>query len=177
MSRARITIDDSQVQAVFSALSAKKQKKALMGGIRKSAQVLIKRTKQLIKANLKNTNKPNKWNGKPMTSGVKFKGNNQKLEGKVHIMGDFRLVIFEKGNYKNRPRKTKGRKKVFNGHYRGGKREYNRIGKGHSTGNIKALYFFKQAKSDSEQQVFATLNQNIKESITRAILKGKNRFV
>lgn len=177
MSNVRITIDDSQVQAVFSALSARKQKKALMGGIRKSAQVLIKRTKQLIKANLKNTNKPNKWNGKPMTSGVKYKGDNEKLEGKVHIMGDFRLVIFEKGNYKSRPRKTKGRKKTFNGHYRGGRRQYNRIGKGHSTGNVKALYLFKQAKSDSEQQVFATLNDNIKESIMKAILRGRNRLV
>lgn len=177
MSKVNITIDDSQVQNVFSALSVRNQKKSLMNGIRKSAQVLIRRTKQLIKSKLKNTDKPNRWNGKKMVNGVKYKADRQNLEGKVHIMGDFRLKIFEKGNYKNQPRKTKGRKKVFNGTYKGGRAQYNRIGKGHSTGNIKALYFFKQAKADTEQQVFATLNSNIKESIMKAILKGRNRTV
>lgn len=177
MSNINVSIDDSQVQAVFSALSEKKQKKALMGGIRKSAQILIRRTKQLIKSKLRNTNKPSRFNGKKMVNGVKFKGDNRELEGKVHIMGDFRLKIFEKGNYKTHPRKTKSRKKVFNGSFRGGRRQYNRIGEGHSTGNIQALYFFKQAKADTEQQIFSTLTANIKESIMKAILRGRNRRI
>lgn len=148
-----------------------------MSGIRKSAQILIRRTKQLIKSKLKNTDQPNRWNGKKMVNGVKYKADSQNLEGKVHIMGDFRLKIFEKGNYKTKPRKTKGRKKVFNGTYKRGRAQYDRIGKGHSTGNIKALWFFKQAKNETERQVFETLNSNIKDSIMKAILKGKNRTV
>ena len=174
MNKIKVEIDDSQVQAVFSALNVKNQKKTLMGGIRKSAQILINRTKALIKSNLNNTTKANRFNGKKMVNGVKFKADREKLEGKVHIMGDFRLKFFEKGTVE---RFTKGRKKIWNGGFRGGRRDYNRKGKGHSTGAIKSIGFFKQAKADTEQQVFSTLTANIKESIMKAIVKGKNRVV
>ena len=169
-----VTIDDSQIQNVFSALDVKKQKKTLMDGIRKTAQILIKRTKELIKGNIHNTNKPNRFNGKKMINGVKFKAIKEKLEGKIHIMGDFRLKFFEKGTEK---RFTKGKKKIWDGGFRGGRRTYNRIGKGHSTGRIKSIGFFKQAKTETEQQVFSSLTDNIKESIMKAILKGKNRRI
>lgn len=159
MSNINVSIDDSQVQAVFSALSEKKQKKALMGGIRKSAQILIRRTKQLIKSKLRNTNKPSRFNGKKMVNGVKFKGDNRELEGKVHIMGDFRLKIFEKGNYKTHPRKTKSRKKVFNGSFRGGRRQYNRIGEGHSTAISKPSIFSSKLRQTQSNKYFQHLQQ------------------
>lgn len=162
MSKIKVEIDDSQVQAVFKALNIKNQKKTLMGGIRKSAQILINRTKALIKSSLHNTTKPNRFNGKKMVNGVKFKADREKLEGKVHIMGDFRLKFFEKGTVERFTRGKKG--------FRSGR-------KGHSTGAIKSIGFFKQAKADTEQQVFSILTANIKESIMKAILKGKNRVV
>lgn len=158
MSKVRVEIDDSQVQAVFNALSIKKQKKVLKDGLRKSANILVRKARQLLAMKVKNTNKPNRWNGKSMKSGIKTVMENEST-AKVHIMGDFRLKFFEKGT---KPRRTKGK-----------------LRKSHSTGSISSskFHFFDTAKGVSEKQVFDSLNENIKRSIENAILKGKNRFV
>lgn len=53
-----IEIDDSQVVSLFASLSGKDQKKAMKTALRKSAQILVKRTKanlkQVVKILLKN---------------------------------------------------------------------------------------------------------------------------
>lgn len=174
MSKVGVTLDDSQVETVFKALTSKNQKKALKQGIRKSAQILVKRTKQLLKQNVKNVTKPSRFKDhKKMINGVKFafdRDKNKNMEGKVHIMGEFRLKFFEVGTA-DRYQGMKRRKGLM-GFVR-------RLIKGAKhkryTGRIKPIYFFKKAKSDTEQQVFSSLNENIKESITKAILKGKKK--
>lgn len=167
MVKVRVEIDDSQVQAVFKALDLKKQRKALKAGLKKSANILVKMARRILAKKVKNTNKPNRWNGRTLKSGIKAWVHNEN-EAKVNIMGDFRLRIFEVGNYKHSPRRTKD-KRDRNGHLR----------KSHSTGDIdrSKFHFFDTAKKLSEREVFDTLNQNIKLSIQNAILKGKNRYV
>lgn len=167
MAKVRVEIDDSQVQAVFAALDLKKQKKVLKAALKKSANILVRRARRILAMKVRNTNKPNRWNGKSMKSGIRATVENENTAN-VNIMGDFRLMIFEKGNFKHSPRKTKT-KKDRKGHFR----------KGHSTGDIKRskFHFFDTAKELSEREVFDSLNQNIKLSIQNAILKGKNRYV
>lgn len=161
MSKVRVEIDDSQVQAVFKAFDLKKQKKVLKQALRKSANILVKKARQILAMKVKNTNKPNRWNGRTMRSGIKANVKNE-TEAKVNIFGDFRLMLFEKGNFKHSPRRTKDKE---------GK-------KGHSTGDISSskFHFFDTARALSERKVFDSLNENIKRSIENAILKGKNRY-
>lgn len=167
MVKVRVEIDDSQVQAVFKALDLKKQKRVLKQGLKKSANILVKRARRILAQKVKNTNKPNRWNGRTLKSGIKAWVHSEN-EAKVNIMGDFRLRIFEVGNFRHSPRMTQD-KKDRNGHFR----------KSHSTGNIdrSKFHFFDTAKTLSEREVFDSLNQNIKLSIQNAILKGKNRYV
>lgn len=193
MSKVKVTIDDSQIQAIFSALDAKKQKKTIMQGLRKSARILVRRTKQNLKKSVKYTGKVEKKKGwDKMESGIKIKPLNRAVEPSmgVNVMGEFRLRFFELGtserdtHYKNGKLKKKYRsplitkvKSLFNGKPKK-KRIRQLKDKGPNyRGKITALHFFKKAKEDSEREVFSTIADNIKDSIRNAILKGKNRYV
>ena len=74
-------------------------------------------------------------------------------------MNDFRMKLFEKGT---KQRTTKGRKIVGYINSRRLKRE----GKGHNTGSIKPLYFFKQARQNE-----TAINDAITQSINNALSK------
>ena len=176
MARVRVEIDDSQVEAVFKALDAKKQRRMFRSGLRKSANILVRKARQILARKVKRINHENKTFGK-LKDGIKtYVRPNMAI---VSINNDLRLRLFEKGNYKTSPRKTKGRKKVWTGRFKRGKREYERTGKGHETGDINPskFHFFDTAKDLSEREVFSSITNNIKQSIQNAILKGKNRYV
>lgn len=86
---------------------------------------------------------PNRWNGKTMESGIKYKADKDYCEVSVSIMGDFRLKFFEKGTKIRQTRKTKANR-----------------------GSIKALNFFAAARAN-EGEITDTINNSITESLKR----------
>lgn len=177
MSNVKVDIDDRQLMAIFEGLDEKNQKKALIGGLRKASGILVKRTKQLIKEKINISGKTESKKGwKNPSTGVKTKALKNLSMG-VHILGEFRLRFFELGT-KGRHGNTKNGKKKKNLKENTSKRKRQLKGKGaYWRGSIKALHFFKKAKSDTERQIFSTLTDCVKDSIRNAILKGKNRRV
>lgn len=158
-----IEIDDSQVVSLFASLSGKDQKKAMKTALRKSAQILVKRTKANLKQIVKNSTKKSAKYGTSLQSGIKSKVNKDGTEAKVHIMGDFRLKFFEKGT---KDRYTKGHKITgYEGRY------LKRTGKGGYKGVITAKGFFKSAQKETERQVFSSIDNLLSESIRKIASK------
>ena len=140
-----IITDASEVINLFARLKGKEQKKVYKAALKKSGSILVRQTRKNLKRILgKKATTKNRWKGKTMSSGVKVTTGKSGEEAKIHIMGDFRLKFFEKGTD---IRKTKN--------------------KGLNRGSIKGKYFFKAAKSESEQAVFNSLEKNITASINK----------
>lgn len=145
------SVDARQVLQMFAALDSKKQKKVHRTALRKATAILVKEAKRNFRSVVKKPNAKNKWNGKTFSSGIKSKVNREATEGKVHIMGDFRLKFFEMGTKARYKKRTKGRP---------------------STGSIKAFYFFKKAREAKELEI----SNNMNDIITKSILKVNGQF-
>ncbi len=146
-------VDARQVLQMFAALDSKRQKKAHRTALRKATGILVRETRKNFRKVVKNPNARNRWNGKTFSSGIKSKVNKEATEGKVHIMGDFRLKFFEMGT------KTRYKKRT------------NRP----STGSIKASYFFKKAREAKESEISNSMNDIITKSILRVNGQFKGR--
>ena len=147
-------VDARQVLQMFAALDSKRQKKAHRTALRKATGILVRETRKNFRKVVKNPNARNRWNGKTVSSGIKSKVNKEATEGKVHIMGDFRLKFFEMGTKTRYKKRTKGRP---------------------STGSIKASYFFKKAREAKESEISNSMNDIITKSILRVNGQFKGR--
>lgn len=144
-----LEIDTKKVLERFAELTGKKQRAVYRNGLRKAARILANETrKELRKIVGAKINSRNKWNGKTLGSGIKYKIDKEGTEAKIHIMGDFRLKFFEKGTVKRFIRKNKANR-----------------------GSMKANYFFRASKTNKEKEVFASLDRLISESINRVANK------
>lgn len=150
MSNAAV-VDTKQVLEMFAELDSKKQKKVHRTALRKATGILLKEVRKNFRQVVKKPNARNRWNGKTFLSGIKSSVNKEVTEGKVHILGDFRLKFFELGTKARYKKRTKGRP---------------------STGVIKATYFFKKAREAKESEISNSMN-NI---ITQSILKVNGQF-
>ncbi len=149
MNNEGFSVDAKQVLKSFADLTGKEQKKAYRNALRKAANILVKETKSKFRGIVgRKFNSRNKWNGKTLGSGIKLRVAKEATEVKVHIMGDFRLKFFEKGTSVRTLRKN-----------------------GANRGSMKSYYFFKQAKSGKEQEIFSSLDSLITESINRVAKK------
>lgn len=146
-------VDIDKVLQMFASLDSKKQKKVHRAALKKATGILVRETKKNFRKVVKNPNSRNKWNGKTFSSGIKSSVNKEVTEGKVHIMGDFRLKFFELGTA-TRYKKTRGRP---------------------STGSIKAHYFFKKAREAKESEISNSMNDIITKSILRINGQFKGR--
>lgn len=144
-------VDAKQVLQMFAALDSKKQKKAHRTALRKATGILVRETRKNFRKVVRKPNSRNRWNGKTFSSGIKSSINKEVTEGKVHILGDFRLKFFELGTKTRYKKRTKGRP---------------------STGAIKATYFFRKAREAKESEISNSMN-NI---ITQSILKVNGQF-
>ena len=115
--------------------------------MKKAAWLLADKTKTNLKTRL----------GRGATSmlgGVKVKTDKAYTETSVNIMGDYRLIWFEKGT---KIRKTKGHRRDGYG------RRLKRTGKGGNRGAIKPLYFFRDARqSDIDDTIFNSITESLK---------------
>ena len=147
------TVDAKQVLLMFAELDSRQQKKAHKMALRKATGILVNEAKRNFRSVVKKPNSKNRWNGRSFISGIRSSINKEVTEGKVHIMGDFRLKFFELGT-KKRFKKNKHKS---------------------STGSINAHYFFKRAREAKESTISEELNNIITQSILRVNAKFRNR--
>lgn len=156
-----VEIDSKQVDELLDTLSDDEfKRKVLFDAIKEGAKTLQQNTKKLFKQSMGDSaTHYSKYIRKPFEDGVTVKSDKAYIEASVSIMNDFRMKFFEKGT---RERTTKGRKIVgyINSH------RLKREGKGHNTGSIKPLYFFRQARQNE-----TAINDAITQSINNALSK------
>lgn len=153
MNNAGATVNPRELLLMFSELNSKNQKKAHKTALSKASMILVKQAKSNFKSVVKKPNSRNRWNGRPMNSGIKYSIDRDVTTSKIHIMGDFRLKFFELG--------TKKRFKLNK--------------QKSSTGSIKATYFFKQAREANEENILGEMNNIISQSILKVNEKFRNR--
>lgn len=148
-----IKVDDKELIKALSNLSFKKMNKAYRDGLKKSLDPILKQTKiNLRKSDIKNVNQPyvSKKTGKryiSMLQGIKtsvYVGKTEDSYGKVHIMKEFRLKWFEKGT------------------------QLRKNSKGQDRGQIKPVWFFRDAVMQKSKEAEDTLDENIRKSILKA---------
>lgn len=139
-----VSINDSAVLNLFDALSTDNRKSILLTALKAGGKKLADDTKTQLRTKLgMGATTPNRWNGKTMESGVKFRADKDYSEVSVSIMGDFRLKFFEKGTQLRKTKKT-----------------------GANRGSIKALNFFAAARAN-EGAITDVINQSIETSLKR----------
>lgn len=131
---------------LLNSLDEDSNKTILNTALRKGANKLAADTRTNLRARLgAGATSPNRWNGKTMESGITTKADKDYIEVSVAILGDFRLKIFEKGNFKTFNRPTR---------------------KGYSRGNIKGLNFFSDARN-REGEIIGTINESLRNSLNK----------
>ena len=156
-----VTIDSREVDELLNTLSNDEfKRKVLYDAVKAGAKTLQQNTKKLFRQTMGDSaTHYSKYIRKPFEDGVTVKGDKAYIEASVSILNDFRMKFFEKGT---RERTTKGRKIVgyISSH------RLKREGKGHNTGSIKPLYFFRQARENE-----TAINDAITQSINNALSK------
>lgn len=162
-----VTIDRKQVDNLFRKLDPEKRNEAMMNALKSGAAVLAQKTRSNLKKGLGSgadtprpeRNKNYAWKNKPMVQGVTLNARDTyNTTVQVSIMGDPRLKWFEKG---------------VNERYRGARKSSSKYrlmkdsGKLKSTGSIKRIKFFEQAKQDDNQ---------ITQAIERTLIKEINEL-
>lgn len=138
-----VEIDSRQVDELLNTLSDDEfKRKLLFDAVKAGAKTLQQNTKKLFRQSMGDSaTHYSKYIRKPFEEGVTVKGDKAYIEASVSIMNDFRMKFFENGT---KQRTTKGRKIV--GYV--SSRKLKREGKGHNTGSIKPLNFFKKAREN-----------------------------
>lgn len=136
-------LDSTQIDELLNTLSDDEfRRKLLFDAVKAGAKTLQQNTKKLFRQSMGDSaTHYSKYIRKPFEDGITVKGDKAYIEASVSILNDFRMKFFENGT---KQRTTKGRKIV--GYV--SSRKLKREGKGHNTGSIKPLNFFKQAREN-----------------------------
>ncbi len=153
MNNISATVNPRELLLMFAELDSKNQKKAHKTALINSSRILVNEAKRNFKSVVKKPNSKNRWNGRPMNSGIKYSIDKNVTNSKIHIMGDFRLKFFELGT-KKRFKRNKQRS---------------------NTGSIAATYFFKNAREAKEGSITEEMNNIISKSILKVNEKYRNR--
>ena len=161
-------VDTRSVLEMFAELDSRRQKQAHSSALRRGVNILVKEARKSLRTAVRKPNSKNWWNGKTLQSGIKSSINREVTEGKVHIMGDFRLKFFEMGT---KLRKTSGANRAS---VRGKMPRY-RQHKPSNRGSIKASNFFLKARNRKEKEISDNMNTIIAESIRKVNEQFKGR--
>lgn len=147
MSDYREIIDGEKVEKWLDTMSdSDYQRKVLYRAVMDGGRVLQTNTKDLFRRRMGESSAHNsKEVGGPFYDGVTLKGDRAYLFARVAIMKDYRMKWFELGT-NERIHGHKIRKGVY-------EERVNASGSSHSTGRIKPLYFFRDARNSSQRQI------------------------
>ena len=165
-------VDDKKVLAMFGEFNETNRKRVFRSALRQSAGILVRQTKMNLRSietsgGRLRTNTPNKWNGKKMEQGIKYKVARDVRSVKIHLLGDFRLKFFEMGT---KDRYTKGHKITGSYWSRGtgrGRKYLIRTGKGGYRGAIDSNRFFAKSKSETESLIFDQMDSRISRNVIK----------
>ena len=146
-----------EIVGIFENLSSKERKKAITNSLRKGIGILVKQTRQNLKKIVPTANKvttKGAFKGNKLSNGIRVKVWKNKQAVTASIMKDGRLKWFELGT---KERTTKNRTKR----------------KTHSTGQMQPTNFFRDAKQQTEEKVFNSINQIISDEIQKIWDKKK----
>lgn len=191
MSKTQTSFDGSEFDIMVNNLTGKEMKRVINRTLRISANILKKETESKftsglkIRKNLMTYRKDSRkvTVRKQLVKVISDRKNKQAV--KIHIMGNFKAKFFEKGT---NVRFTKGRTtgttswgkrkiKVRSGievkSYMWGKRRIFRY-QGAKRGSNQAGYYFKNAQSEKEYEIFSNIDQAMSREIIK-LSKKKNK--
>ena len=130
-----VIVDDKKLQSLLLKLNSKEVDTATRRALLKGARILQKSTRKELRTNVKVSSAHD--------------------DIKVHIMGEFRLRLFELG--------TQGRERKFWSKEKGVRYKSGTFG----TGKIEATHFFQTAQQVSSQRIFAQMDGMIGNEIDK----------
>ena len=148
-----VIVDDKKLQSLLLKLNSNAVDTATRRALMAGARILQKSTRKELRTKVKGTNKRKFPTWKTMQSGVKVSSAHDDI--KVHIMGEFRLRLFELG--------TQGRERKFWSKEKGVRYKSGSFG----TGKIEATHFFQTAQQVSSQRIFAQMDGMIGNEIDK----------
>jgi hypothetical protein len=151
-------INSKSVTDMFNDFDKRMRKKTLVSVLRKSANILRKQAISNLKSVIKNIDRKDKYNN-TLRKGIKVSVQRNNEEVKVHIMGNYKLKWFELGTVPRYIKKWKGKP----------------LKKQRFTGSIKQYNFFRNAKQQTETQVFNSIEENLETIIKQINEKYNNR--
>ena len=159
MNNVQITTNSDFFVRVFDKLTSKNQNKVFTNSLRKGVGTLTKQARKNLRKVVKNSTKvtiKGAFKGQKLSNGFRVKIWKKKQGATVHILKDARLKWIELGNKKERT--TKKTRKI----------------KPHSTGQMKPTYFFRDARNETEPQVFSNMQKIIMDEIIKQWKKQTN---
>lgn len=160
MSKVQFEVDIEQVLKMFSEFSQKQRKKVFRSAVSKGLNIVKKQTL----SNLRNVIEPDKidfkdkW-GNSFKNGIVTKVYRSSKRGVIHILKNFKMRFFEVGTDIRYAKTWRGKK----------------LKKERKTGQIKAYHYFTNAKKQTEQMVFDSIEQLLTDSIKRINNKYKGK--
>ncbi|MDL2243913.1 hypothetical protein LJC54_00185 [Parabacteroides sp. OttesenSCG-928-J18] len=148
MNKVEVEINSDQIIELFNSLDSKKQTTVYKRTMKKASAILVNQTRKNIRNVLPNSKKKNKW-GMSFEDGVKSNIWRDGSTAKVNIMRHYMLKWFEKGTQERHT----------------GNRILKR--KPHPTGRIKANWFFKKAKEQTEKRIFQEIDSELAKNIVK----------
>lgn len=167
------TIDSKEITKLLDSLNNEIKGDLLQKGLFKGGKVLQQKTREVMVQRMPNATTAKGNNKKPMADSIKVKNDKQMNEVIVSIMSNYLNVFFEQGT-KERYLKRTGAKDRERGYQRGDKRYlYRKQGKegryksGEYRGKIKALNFFRDARTQSENDIINAIEEEVMKHLNK----------
>lgn len=166
-----LRIDDKAILDALSKLRKPEMTEIVLKALKKGGEKLQADTKLALRKNLGKGATSTIKRRKPMLSGISLKADEQYLEVRVSLLGDFRLKWFEMGTEERKLKRT-GAKDRVRGRTKGDKRYlYRKRGKenfyksGANRGKIKALNFYESTRARDELRVMYIIEEEISKGL------------
>lgn len=171
-------IDDRAFNRLLDRLDEENRKKAIFKSLKKGGEILVERSKSILRNKMPNSTKPIKKGDKiipPIVEGIHISKLSDKeyLDVLVTVLGQFMTKWFETGT-KERFLKRSGAKDRSRGRFKGDKRYwYRKKGKenqylsGTYRGKIEGLGFFEEARIHYDQEIVDNIIEFLEKEIER----------
>lgn len=165
-----VEVDTEAVLQMFGELDKKHRRRVFRNTMNEGGRKLVNATKRNLRnvqtaSGKLNTKSKNKWNGKTLEQGVKYRTNRDNTSVTVNILNDFRLKFFEMG--------TSDR--YAGARYRGGKYRQQRGTRKAFRGRIREYRFFEQAIKEEAPKISKSFQETAVKHVNRVNQKYRSK--
>ena len=166
----RLEFDTRSVLEMFGELDKKHRRRVFRNTMNEGGRKIVNATKRNLRniqtaSGKLNTKSKNRWNGKTLEQGVRYRTNRDNTITTVNILRDFRLKFFEMGT----------RDRYAGTRYRGGRYRSSRGTKKAFRGRIREYRFFQTAIKQTAPEVSRDLENTLKKHVARVNHKYNNK--